>query len=464
MIAPVPGSPLLLEAQTDPPRGASDIRRQAHSRFGLWLGVVTGGALVFRVLYVLVVTRNEPYKLYDSAYYELQALTLASGHFFPVIFGHGPDAAHPPMTAFVLTPATYLFGLPPGETPQRLTMAVLGSAVVLCVGLLGRRLAGTRVGIVAAVVAALYPNMWIPNGIVMSETVSMLLMVLILLAAYRFMDSPGIANGVLLGIGCGLEILTRAELILLLPLLLVPAALGLRGIPWGRRLVLTAVSLLAALLVVSPWVGRNLDSFRDPTFLSTGEGPVLLGANCPQTYYGPGLGSWSLPCSIDVPPAQEQSVESARQFDAGLHYLEHHASRLPVVAAARVGRVWDLYEPLQMVDTDVNEGRPIPASLGGLLSYYLLLPFAVAGVVVLRRRSVKVWPLLVVAVAVTVIAATGYGQVRFRAEFEVALVVLASAGIVAAGEAMASRWKKRLGRRRPGGTSQSSVYATTGSN
>jgi len=218
------------------------------------------------------------------------------------------------------------------------------------------------------------------------------------------MGSPGIGNGVLVGIGCGLEILTRAELVLLLPLLLVPAALGLGGVTWGRRLLLLAVSIVAALLVVSPWVGRNLASFRDPTFLSTGEGPVLLGANCPQTYHGPGLGSWSLPCSIDVPPSEEQSVESASQFDAGLHYLEHHANRLPVVAAARVGRVWDLYEPLQMVDTDVNEGRPIPASLAGLLSYYLLLPFALAGVFVLRRRSVKVWPMLVVALAVTVIA------------------------------------------------------------
>ena len=347
-----------------------------------------------------------------------------------MIFGHGPDAAHPPMTSFVITPVTYFFGLHLGETPQRLTMAVLGSAVVLFVGLLGRRVAGPRVGIVAAVVAALYPNMWIPSGIVMSETVSMLFIVLILLAAYRFLDSPGIANGVLLGIGCGLEILTRAELVLLLPLLLVPATFALRGVPWGRRLLLTGASLLAALIVVAPWVGRNVAAFSDPTFVSTGEGPVLLGANCPLTYAGSGLGSWSLQCSIEVPPAQDQSVESARQFDAGLHYLEGHSSRLPLVIAARVGRVWDLYEPAQMVHTDVNEGRPVPASFAGLLSYYLLLPFAVAGVVVLRRRSVKVWPLLVSAVAVTVIAATSYGQVRFRSEFEVSLVVLAGAGIL----------------------------------
>jgi 4-amino-4-deoxy-L-arabinose transferase-like glycosyltransferase len=290
--------------------------------------------------------------------------------------------------------------------------------------------------------------MWIPNGIVMSETVSMLFMVLILLLAYRFMDSPGIVNGALLGIGCGLEMLTRAELVLLLPLLVLPAGLGLKTVPWRRRFVLTATSLLAALLVVSPWVGRNLASFKDPTFLSTGEGPVVLGANCPQTYYGPSLGSWSLQCSIAVPPAKDQSVESARQFDAGIHYLDQHSGRLPIVVAARVGRVWDLYEPIQMADRDVNEGRPVPASLAGLFCYYLLLPFALAGAFVLRRRSVKVWPLLVVAVAVTLIAATSYGLVRFRAEFEVSLVVLAGAGIVAAAEGLLAQCSKGLRRLR----------------
>ncbi len=449
MITPVPGSSLLLEAQRGPRLGASDTQGEARHRFGIWLGLTTLGALVVRVMYVLVVTRHEGYKLYDAAYYELQALTLSTGHFFPVLFGHGPDAAHPPMTSFVITPVTYFLGLPPGETPQLLTMAVLGTAVVLCVGLLGRRLAGPRVGLAAAVVAALYPNMWIPNGIVMSETVSMLLMVLILLATYRFLDAPGIANGVLVGIGCGLEILTRAELVVFLPLLLVPATLGLKGLPWGRRLMLTSTSLLAAFLVVSPWVGRNLASFQDTTLLSTGEGPVLLGANCPKTYYGPGLGSWSIQCSIDVRPAQDQSVESALQFAAGLHYLEQHSSRLPVVTAARVGRVWDLYEPNQMVNGDVNEGRPAPASFAGLLSYYLLLPFAVAGVVVLRRRAVKVWPLLVSALAVTVIAASSYGLVRFRAEFEVSLVVLAAAGIVPAAEGLVAQCRKRFRRLRP---------------
>jgi len=399
-----------------------------------------GAGLVLRVLYVLLVTRHEDTKLYDAAWYEIQALGLSQGHFFPVFFGRGPDAAHPPLTSLALAPVTYLFGLHPGETPQRLMMAFLGALVVLFVGILGRSVFGPRVGMLAAALAAVYPNMWIPNGIVMSETLTMLMVALILLAVYRLLRSPTLPNVALVGLGCGVEMLVRAELVLLVPFLLVPAALVCRSRPWSARLALVAVGVLVAGVTVGPWVGRNLVSFRDTTLLSTGEGPVLAGANCPQTYFGPGLGSWSLSCSLRVPQAADQSVESARQYEVGKRYVEHHLSRLPVVALARVGRVWDLYEPLQMVDVDVNEGRPIPASFAGLLSYYVLLPAAVAGAAVIRRRRIRLWPFLVPAALVTFIAITGYGQVRFRAEFEVSLVVLAAVGLDAAW----SRYRRRV--------------------
>jgi hypothetical protein len=189
------------------------------------------------------------------------------------------------------------------------------------------------------------------------------------------------------------------------------------------------VGLLAALLVAGPWIGRNLATFGDTTLLSTGEGPVLAGSNCPATFSGQQLGSWNLTCSMPITTSNDQSVDSARQSAAGLRYARHHLGRLPVVMLARVGRVWDFYEPIQMANTDVGEGRPVPASLAGLFSYYVLMAAGILGVVVLRRRRIRVWPLLAVAGLVTVVAATSYGQVRFRAEFEVALVVLAAAGI-----------------------------------
>lgn len=431
-------------APVHPPLHADAARRERRERrrFRTLLGVIVAAGLLWRVLYVLVVTRHQNAKLYDSAWYELQAVTLEAGHFFRVILGLRPDAAHPPLTALAITPVTYFFGLPPGATPQRLTMAVLGAVVVLLVGVLGRVLAGRRAGLLAALLAAGYPNMWIPNGIVMSETVTMLMVAFILLATYRFFRSPGPANAALLGLACGVEMLARAELVLLVPCLLVPAALAARSVAWRRRFVLGAVGVLVAALVVGPWVGRNLASFADPTFLSTGEGPVVAGANCASTYSGPDMGSWSLACSLAVPHSADQSVESARQSAAGLHYARAHRGRLPEVVLARIGRVWDFYEPFQMAHGDVNEGRPVPASLAGLWAYYLLLPAAAVGLVALRRRRVPIWPLVVIGAVVTLVAATGYGLVRFRAEFEVPLVVLAAVGV----DAGWRRLRRRAGR------------------
>jgi 4-amino-4-deoxy-L-arabinose transferase-like glycosyltransferase len=411
----------------------TDRHRSPQRRFRLALGAVCTVAFGVRLAYVLLVTRHENGRTYDALYYDLQSYLIAHGHFFEALpFAVSPDAAHPPLTALVLTPVSYFFGVPSDALPQRLMMVVLGTVVVALVGMIGHRLAGTRTGIVAAVLAAVYPNFWIPNGIVMSETVSMVIMAALLLAVFRLLRRPSVGNAALAGICGGAEVLTRAELVLLVPFLLIPAALACRGVSRWTRLALAAVVVAAALVTVGPWIGRNLVTFRDATFVSTGDGPVLAGANCAATYYGPGIGLWNLNCSRDVRPGSDQSVTSTREFDAGEHYVKGHLGRLPLVMAVRVARLWDFYAPVQMARLDVNEGRPVPASIAGLIMYYLLLPVAGLGVVVLRRRRTVQWPLLVPAAVLTVVAVVDYGLVRFRAPFEISLVVLAAVAIDAA--------------------------------
>jgi 4-amino-4-deoxy-L-arabinose transferase-like glycosyltransferase len=415
-------------------------RARVAGRFWLPLGIVGLIALGIRLSYVFLVTRHENGHTYDALYYSLQSYLLSLGHFFETPpFAVGPDAAHPPLTSLVLIPVSYFFGVPHDALPQRLTMVVLGTAVVLTVGLLGRRVAGARVGVIAAALAAVYPNFWIPNGIVMSETLSMLVMAVILLCLYRLLASPTWTNAALAGAACGVEMLVRAELLLLVPFLLVPAALVCRRPGRLVRLGLAALAVMAAGLAVGPWVGRNLATFRDATYLSTGDGPVLLGANCPSTYYGPGIGLWSLGCSRKVRPGPDQSVTSARQVDAAKTYIKKHSGRLPLVAVVRAARLWDFYAPVQMARLDVNEGRPVPASIAGLAVYYALLPVAAGGIVALRRRRRVQWPLLVPAGVLTLVAVVDYGLVRFRAPFEISLVVLAAAAVDALWRWLAGR-------------------------
>lgn len=416
---------------TSAPTIGGSMRRR---RFGWALTVIVAVGLGIRVGYVLIFAQHVNNKVYDSFWYGVTANELKLGHFFALPFTNAPSAAHPPLTSILAGSVNFLIGLHPGTTFQRLVMAVLGTGAVLCVGLLGRSVAGPWIGLVAAGLAAVAPNFWIPSGIVMSEAPAMLFMALILLAVVRLLRSPTVLMAALLGAACGAEALVRAELLLFVPFLLVPGALLARSVSLRRRFGLMGVGILCSLFVVAPWVGRNLATFTDPTYISTGNGYALLGANCPQTYAGAQLGSWSLSCSFAAPAHGDESVEAAKAQHAAVQYAEHHAGRLPVVVLARVGRVWDFYQPIQMADADVNEGRPVPASLAGLGFYYALLPLGVAGVVMLRRRRIPQWFLLVPAGVITVVAAVFYGTVRFRAPFEVCLVVLAAPPLVLAGQ------------------------------
>jgi 4-amino-4-deoxy-L-arabinose transferase-like glycosyltransferase len=415
----------------------------APARFWGWLCGIVAGGLVIRVVYVMTVTRYDNRTLYDSFWYGVTANGLKQGAFFRVPFGTSPTAAHPPLTSLVLGSVNFVIGLHAGSTIQRLVMAVVGAAVILFVGQLGRAVAGPWVGLTAAALAAVAPNFWIPSGIIMSEALAMLLMALILLAVIRMLRAPNLPNAALLGMACGAEALVRAELILFVPALLVPAVLTARLVTLRRRLVLLGASLLVVVLVLAPWVGRNLATFQDRTYLSTGNGLVLLGSNCPAVYSGAGLGLWSLQCADGVGATGDESVQSARGTHLGIQYAEHHWTRLPVVVLARVGRLWDLYQPIQEARVESNEGRPFPASLAGLSVFYLLVPLGVAGVVVLRRRRIRQWFLLVPAGVLTLVSALAYGLIRFRDPFEVCLVVLCAPPLVLMAETIGRRRKQR---------------------
>ncbi|MGH8983464.1 MAG: ArnT family glycosyltransferase [Acidimicrobiia bacterium] len=397
-------------------------------RFVVALLVIAGVAFVGRATYILTVTRHET-GFYDRVYYQGSAERLAAGEWFkfPPSFGDPDleDALHPPLTALVLTPAARVTA--DSDLAMRFTVALAGVGVVLLAGLIGREVAGSRVGLVAAGLAAVYPNLWMNDGLIMAETFATLATAATVFFAYRLLHMPTWRNAAAAGVSCALAMLSRGELFLLVPLVAVPAALLVKGATRDRRFRLAGVVVLSALLVVAPWVAYNLARFEKPVFLSNGDGGVVAGANCDQTYWGPELGSWHGLCHADVGGDQlEGSLNSEQKREAALEYMRDHLGRLPVVVIARIGRSWSVYKPLEMIDVDVTEGRPRWASWAGLGMYWALVPLSVAGVVVLRRRAVPLFPLVGPLIVSTLVAGAFYGRVRFRAPAEVSLVVLAA--------------------------------------
>jgi len=263
----------------------------------------------------------------------------------------------------------------------------------------------------------------------MAETFAALTVAGTLLATVLLVRTPSWRHALGAGVGCGLAMLARGELLLLIPFVVLPAVVLLRGTSRETRLRLAGVTVGAALLVISPWVVYNLSRFEHPVFLSNGDGGVLLGANCEDVYSGDGIGYWSITCTADVAMnGRDRSEVADAQREEAFEYVGDHFGRLPVVVLARLGRTWSVYAPGQSADLAVGEGRPHGLSLIGAALFWLLVPVAFLGARRLRGDPALV-PLLGTFVLVVVVAAVFYGAVRFRVPAEVSLVVLAAVGV-----------------------------------
>src|SRR5262249_52763767 len=131
-----------------------------------------------------------------------------------------PSAAHPPLYSTYLAVISWFGGT--SALAHRLASCVLGAGGVVLVGMVARRIAGPRAMMLAAVLAAGYPMMWINDGMLTSESVYIPLVALVLLFAYRLWESRSWVDAALLGVTIGLAALTRPEAVLLVALVGVP--------------------------------------------------------------------------------------------------------------------------------------------------------------------------------------------------------------------------------------------------
>ena len=409
-------------------------------RFVVTVAVVTVLGLALRLAYVWFVRRDLTFGG-DPFYYHIGANLLADGKGFINPYAYAlhqnvQGADHPPLYIVYLSLAS-LVGVR-SITGHLIASAVLGAASIPVAAMAGRRIAGGRVGVVAAVLVAVYPNVWRWDGMLLSETLVIFLVLLAVWFAYRYLAAPSWSRLWWLGVVTGLCALSRSELLLLGPLLLVPLALGTRSQSVASRWRWLAVSGAGCLLVVGPWVGFNLARFDHPVLFTDNLGGTLAVANCDSAYYGANTGYWDYFCGVQalerhgIAPDQFGGPADRSFRQDAIDYASAHRARIPAVVAARVGRVVGLFRPAQQAHLDIYlENTTDWVVNAGLVTYYLVALAAVAGAVVLRRRRVPVYPLLVPVATVVITAAAFYGATRFRASAEPVLCLLAAVALVA---------------------------------
>jgi Dolichyl-phosphate-mannose-protein mannosyltransferase len=422
--------------------------RRGRRRFAIGLALIALAGAGIRLGYVLAGGGNDTSG--DGLYYYFAANVLVDGGGFVNPWSGMPTALHPPAWPVVLGPPS-LIGLDTLLAHQ-VFACVVGTATVVLVGLAGREIAGRRVGLLAAAIAAAHPNLWVRERELAAETLVLPLTAVVVILAYRYWRVPHTVTLLALGAACGVLLLAHSAMVLLL-VVLVPA-LVVRAQPdasAARRLARMGAAFGIVGLVLLPWVVRNTVRFERPVFLTTNLGRTLRAGNCPAAYAGERLGWYDLdivrPVAVVAPGgcawnggSGDESEQDARVRNQAIRYIREHAGRVPVVVAAREGRTWGLYRPFQQATFERDFGNgPLGVYQVAVFAHWALAPFAVAGAVRLRSMSLPLFPLLSFLLAVAVIVAATIGSVRYRAPAEVPIVLLAAVGVDAAWE----RWCRR---------------------
>src|SRR5690606_5586111 len=292
---------------------------------------------------------------------------------------------------------------------HQVVACLLGTAGVAAMGAAGRRIAGERVGLIVAAIAALSPNLFYFDAMVVSETMVVSTTAFVLLTAYRWWDRGTPAAAARFGLTVGGAAPARSEAILLGPMIALPLLWWRRRADGSRADARALLGQLAAAgataaVVIAPWVGHNLARFEEPVTLSAQFDQTRGSASCGEGYCDERVGSWSLACiqaTVHLVPEGVASAQGVGFRRIARDYAREHAVRVPYVVAGRVGRTFGLYQPQEQIFLDWSvETRERGLGEAGLLLWYGIAVGGGLGLVGLRRAGRPVFPLVAVVVGV----------------------------------------------------------------
>ncbi|MBC7785046.1 MAG: glycosyltransferase family 39 protein [Burkholderiales bacterium] len=305
----------------------------------------------------------------------------------------------------------------------RVIQALLDTSTVLAAFLIGRRLAGSGVGLIGSALVAIHPYLIFFSATLLSET---LFTATLVWGMYLLLGSgrPRFVTGALLLV---LSIYVRPSAILL-PALLAAAAQLVRVIAQSRsparsfwQLPAGAGVILLTALCLLPWGLRNLQRIGTPVFTTTNGGITLYDGLNPRADGSSNQGffrNWPELKSMD-------EVQRSRYLGLmAVQYARENPKRAMQLAGLKIARTWS---PMPLSAEYGSNRLYVIAGLGFVAPLFLL---AIAGLRSRRiNRSAKLY-LLLPAIYFTAVHAMTIGSLRYRIPADVPIAVLAAVGVV----------------------------------
>ena len=371
----------------------------------------------------------------DAADYERLATGLVQGRGY--VNSDGVRTAwRPPAYPLFLAGVFHLVGIDVLRTG--IAQALLGGLTVLTLIALGAMTIGWQRALLAGAIAAIYPVLiWLPR-LLLSENLSLLLLLLTLYIAIQYFRTSRIIWMVVFGVLCAVATLVRGTNLLL------PIAVA-AGLPFTRfrnrkqLIAPLAVMIVMFILTLLPWTIRNYSVFHEFIPVATQDGLTLYGSYWPPQHNGRLI--WgSLPGDED--PAVFAAEQIGNEVSAS-RYLQHvtlvRLRENPSFFFRLIpSKLISLVVPLDWEVFPHAPGTSRTLNIGYLL---ILLPALLGFVLMIRERARYQWLLWSVLAIVLLQSILFYGSPRFRLPAELIAILPASVGLWSAGEFIKRRLK-----------------------
>jgi hypothetical protein len=385
------------------------VRRITRARVGRGLWLVAGVAAAARLAYWALVTPSwKP----DSDADQYVRLARALGHGdgfalqYPQLEVHA-TAFRPPLYPALLSVVSWTDAL----WPARLLSVALGTGVVVLAAVLGQRIGGARAGLCAGLVVALYPPLLANDTITLTEPLSLLLVLgLVLLMD----DSHWLWAAAL----AGALVLTRPNAYLVVALV-VFVAFRRAG---AKTALLTGAVVLVA---VVPWSIRNVVQVGTPR-LVTSDAFTLAAVFAPAAQRAEGFVdpafSHAYDDDLELRLSQFDEPEwDDKLTDRALDGLRDNPEYL-VENAARNGLRFLELKPSENDSPESIDGRNLDFRHATLPFFYVV---TIAGVIGLwrDRRDARVQWLAVIVAQFALLSVLIVSPPRLRAPFDLACAI-----------------------------------------
>lgn len=339
-----------------------------------------------------------------------------------------PSADQLPFYPIFLAVVYYFLDAPVSFFVVKIIQSLFSSAICMIIYLIALKLFDKRAAIIAGIISVVYPVFILNIVRIVPETFFTFWLVLSVLYLIVLKDAPSINHQLTAGVLIGITFLNSNVIMPILPFIAIYMFL-LSG-TWKERLKRSALVMITAFLIVSPWLVRNYLAFGEFPLMKSTMGLNLWLGNNPKatgTFFLPS----GEPMEFILPEAfykgftLSETAQDKMLYNDVLSYIKENPGHYAGLFLKRF-YYFTWFPPDNLVSKEALFYKKLFQ-----LPYGLILTSSVIGIILFFRRNTKD-AFLLCAIIFSVAALYSIfivGHMRYRMPIEPFILLFASYGI-----------------------------------